>query len=150
MSDFPICCHTCRKTINHLYLPFRNRAREIQSAAAEVKREGRAVAAAVALAFASSSPDPDSAIARDMAAIREGASTHDMLAGVLSGLGIHNLCCRVIFQSHVSFEMDDLAARGEHLGDLSARTAGELSGTVRVIRKPSGGRRVKPSVLLAR
>jgi len=75
----------------------------------------------------------------------------DMVAGALSSLGIHNLCCRIIFLSFVDAEMDELANRGEHLGEgIFAKTAGELSGTVRVIRAPTGGRRLKPSVLLAR
>lgn len=69
----------------------------------------------------------------------------------MSELGIHNLCCRIIFLSFVDTEMDDLAAQGGHLGEgVFARTAGELSGTVKIIRTPKGGRRAKPSVLLAR
>jgi DNA-directed RNA polymerase subunit N (RpoN/RPB10) len=121
MSLFPVCCYTCRKTINPLYEPFRKRVRAIQTAVAE---------------------DPSKF---------DGAKEKDMVAGALSELGIHNLCCRIIFLSFVDTEMDDLVARGDHLGSgLYARTAGELSGTVRVIRGPAGGRRTKPSVLLAR
>lgn len=74
----------------------------------------------------------------------------DMVAGVLSSLGIHRLCCRIVFLSFVDTELDDYACRGEHLGDIHARTSGELSGTVKIYRKPTGGKRAKPSVLLAR
>jgi DNA-directed RNA polymerase subunit N (RpoN/RPB10) len=153
MSHFPVCCYTCRKTINPYYEPFRRRVREIQSAAAEVraqKASGAAGAAAGSAAPAASSPGP-TRLEQDMDALRSGSNEKDMVAGALSGLGIHNLCCRILFLSFVDTEMDDLAARGEHLGDgVFARTAGELSGTVRIIRGPSGGRRSKPSVLLAR
>jgi DNA-directed RNA polymerase subunit N (RpoN/RPB10) len=120
MSLFPVCCYTCRKTINPYYEPFRSKVRAIQSAAAS-----------------------DSSL--------DEARQKDMVAGALSSLGIHNLCCRIIFLSFVDTEMDDVAARGEHLGSgLFAKTAGELSGTVRIVRVPTGGRRLKPSVLLAR
>jgi DNA-directed RNA polymerase subunit N (RpoN/RPB10) len=74
----------------------------------------------------------------------------DRVAGVLSGLGIHNLCCRILFLSHVDTHLDELAVRGEQLGDaVFARTPGEIAGTVRIIREPRYGRR-KPSVLMAR
>jgi len=153
MSHFPVCCYTCRKTINPYYEPFRRRVREIQSAAAEVRaQKASAAAPTVSGAASGTSGTPAlSTLERDMDALQSGSNEKDMVAGALSGLGIHNLCCRILFLSFVDTEMDDLAARGEHLGDgVFARTAGELSGTVRIIRGPSGGRRAKPSVLLAR
>lgn len=131
MSLFPVCCYTCRKVINPYYEPFRAKVRAIQSEAA---------------AGAATSGEGGSA-----AAPLSDGQQKDMVAGALSSLGIHNLCCRIIFLSFVDSEMDELANRGEHLGEgIFAKTAGELSGTVRVIRAPSGGRRLKPSVLLAR
>jgi DNA-directed RNA polymerase subunit N (RpoN/RPB10) len=117
-ETFPVCCFTCRKTINPLYEPFRAGARQVQ---------------------------------RDAA--RDGLTEQqqrDRVAGVLSGLGVHNLCCRILFLSHVDTHLDELASRGEQLGeDVFARTPGEMAGTVRIIREPKSGRR-KPSVLMAR
>lgn len=173
MSHFPVCCYTCRKVVNPYYEPFRRRVREIQSAAAELRAakagagEGggcRAEGGSDVVAAEPRSPNGEGGsdvagaesasadrLARDMEALSSGSSEKDMVAGALSGLGIHNLCCRILFLSFVDTEMDDLASRGDHLGrGVYARTAGELSGTVRIIRGPSGGRRAKPSVLLAR
>jgi DNA-directed RNA polymerase subunit N (RpoN/RPB10) len=166
MSHFPVCCYTCRKVVNPYYEPFRRRVREIQSAAAELRAAKAGAGAGVCseparaesglAAEASQEGEPKAAasadrLAQDMEALSSGSSEKDMVAGALSGLGIHNLCCRILFLSFVDTEMDDLASRGEHLGrGVYARTAGELSGTVRIIRGPSGGRRAKPSVLLAR
>jgi DNA-directed RNA polymerase subunit N (RpoN/RPB10) len=180
MSLFPVCCYTCRKVINPYYEPFRRKVRAIQSEAAASRAgscaaaenaaaegaaaEGAAAENAAAEGAAAENAAAEGAAAENAAA--EGAAAEnaaaeiaplseaqqkDMVAGALSSLGIHNLCCRIIFLSFVDAEMDELAARGEHLGDgIFAKTAGELSGTVRVIRVPTGGRRLKPSVLLAR
>lgn len=79
----------------------------------------------------------------------------DMVAGVLSSLGIHRMCCRIMFISYVDNHTDDLVTRGEQLGsDVYAHTAGEISGTVTIVRTPlvdgRAGPRAKPTVLLAR
>lgn len=117
-ETFPVCCFTCRKTINPLYEPFRRGVREVQRASME------------------------SGLSEQQ--------QRDRVAGVLSGLGVHNLCCRILFMSHVDSYLDELASRGEQLGqDVFARTPGEMAGTVRIIREPKSGRR-KTSVLLAR
>jgi len=81
---------------------------------------------------------------------------HDRVAGVLSELGIHRLCCRIIFLSFVDNYLDEIANKGEQFGDrVYARTAGEISGTVKIIRTPVDAQgnptvRSKPTVLLAR
>jgi len=171
MSLFPVCCYTCRKVINPYYEPFRRKVRAIQSEAAAGRSAGKTPSLGEPSARRGREAAPRSestqgagdagAAAGSAAAAGEaaGAPTEalseeqqkDMVAGALSSLGIHNLCCRIIFLSFVDAEMDELANRGEHLGEgIFAKTAGELSGTVRVIRAPTGGRRLKPSVLLAR
>jgi DNA-directed RNA polymerase subunit N (RpoN/RPB10) len=123
MSMFPVCCYTCRKVVNPIYPEFRERVRKVQHVAAERAEKG----------------DPISAEAQ-----------RDMVAGVLSSLGIHRICCRIMFLSFVDTELDDYACRGEHLGAIHARTSGELSGTVKIYRTPLSGKRAKPSILLAR
>jgi hypothetical protein len=60
-----------------------------------------------------------------------------------------------MFLSYVDNHTDDLVTRGEQIGsDVYAHTAGEISGTVRIIRTPlvdgKPGPRAKPTVLLAR
>lgn len=117
-ETFPVCCFTCRKTINPLYEPFRRGVREVHKAA--------------------------------LASGLGEQEQRDRVAGVMSGLGIHNLCCRILFLSHVDTCLDELASRGEQYGhDVFARTPGEMSGTVRIIRAPKSGRR-KTAILLAR
>lgn len=117
-ETFPVCCFTCRKTINPLYEPFREGVRKVQREADEHKLGEQ--------------------------------EQRDRVAGVLSGLGVHNLCCRILFLSHVDTHLDELAARGEQIGGaVFARTPGEMAGTVRIIRAPTSGRR-KTSLLMAR
>lgn len=116
---FPVCCYTCGRRVGPKYEAFRKRLHEIQDL-------GRA--------------EPE---------VYPAARQHDMVAGALSVLGIHAICCRIIFLAHVDARMDELAARGEHLGDhVYARTPGEINGTVRIVRVSSGRR--FPSVLNAR
>lgn len=116
---FPVCCFTCGRRVEPKYAPFRKRVYEIQ----DLGRE-----------------DPDA---------YPPSKQQDMVAGALSVLGIHSICCRILFLSHVDTSMDDLAARGDHLGDdVRGRTPGEINGTVRIIRSTSHRR--FPSVLNAR
>jgi DNA-directed RNA polymerase subunit N (RpoN/RPB10) len=77
---------------------------------------------------------------------------HDRVAGLLCDLGIRRLCCRIIFLSHVDAFEDELNMRGSQLGQVYAKTAGEISGTVTIIRTPQteDGKRKHVSVLLAR
>ena len=170
MSLFPVCCYTCRKVINPYYEPFRRKVRAIQSEAAAGRKAGERCDAGRGAgerrdagrgagercdaergaSDAGSAAESEAAAGSPAEPLSE-EQQKDMVAGALSSLGIHNLCCRIIFLSFVDAEMDELANRGEHLGEgIFAKTAGELSGTVRVIRAPTGGRRLKPSVLLAR
>jgi DNA-directed RNA polymerase subunit N (RpoN/RPB10) len=116
---FPVCCFTCGRRIEPKYEPFRKRVYEIQDL-------GR--------------KDPET---------YPPEKQQDMVAGALSVLDIHAICCRIIFLSHVDTRMDELAARGEHLGDdLYAKTPGEINGTVRIIRTTH--QRRFPSILNAR
>lgn len=85
----------------------------------------------------------------------DAETKQDMVAGVLSSLGIHRMCCRIMFISYVDNHTDDLATRGEqYVSKVYAHTAGEISGTVTIIRTPlvggKAGPRAKPTVLLAR
>lgn len=77
---------------------------------------------------------------------------HDRVSGLLCELGIRRLCCRIIFLSHVDSFEDELNMRGCQLGQTHGRTAGEISGTVTIIRTPQteDGKRKHTSVLLAR
>lgn len=116
---FPVCCYTCGRRIEPKYEAFRRRVQEIQD------------------------------LGRSDAAAYPTEKQHDMVAGAMSVLGIHSICCRIIFLSHVDARMDELAARGDHLGeDVYARTPGEINGTVRIVRSTRGRR--FPSVLNAR
>jgi len=116
---FPVCCYTCRRVIEPKYEAWLRRVHEIQD-----------------LGKANPSEYPPS-------------KQHDMVAGALSTLGIHSLCCRIVFLSHVDTRIDDLAARGDHLGEgIYARTPGEINGTVRIIRATPARR--FPPVLNAR
>jgi DNA-directed RNA polymerase subunit N (RpoN/RPB10) len=77
---------------------------------------------------------------------------HDRVSGLLSELGIRRLCCRIIFLSHVDSFEDELNMHGRQLGQVYGYTAGEISGTVKIIRTPQtdDGKRAKASALLAR
>lgn len=77
------------------------------------------------------------------------AQQSDRVAEVLNDLGIYNICCRIAFLSHVDTLEDDMATRGD-LYEGTGLSAGEILGTVTVIRKPLGDSRSKPSILLAR
>ncbi len=131
---FPVCCYTCRKVISPHYEVFRKKVWEIQ-----VEGEG----------------EGDAGEAKAGAEAAAGARS-DRIAGVLSELGIHRLCCRIIFLSFVDNHLDEIATKGEQFGDrVYARTAGEISGTVKIIRTPVDAQgnptaRSKPTALLAR
>jgi len=77
---------------------------------------------------------------------------HDRVTGLLCELGIRRLCCRIIFLSHVDSFDDEQNMRGCQLGKVYAQTAGEISGTVSIVRTPQteDGKRKHASVLLAR
>lgn len=88
--------------------------------------------------------------------LEPGISKKDMVAGALSELGIHRLCCRIIFISYVDNYLDEVVQKGDQF-DVStyARTPGEASGTVQIIRTPVDAEgnavpRAKPTSLLAR
>lgn len=77
---------------------------------------------------------------------------HDRVAGLLCHLGVRRLCCRIIFLSYVDAFEDEMNTYGCQLGDVKGRTAGEISGTVTIVRAPQteDGKRIHTSALLAR
>jgi DNA-directed RNA polymerase subunit N (RpoN/RPB10) len=85
-----------------------------------------------------------------------GITKKDMVAGALSELGIHRLCCRIIFISYVDNFVDELVQKGDQFKvEVHARSPGEASGTVKIIRGPvdnegNPAARAKPTSLLAR